>query len=199
MSQHKLLPNEVRFVKEAIAEDYKDANIRLREGEYQYSLVKVIASFQLDLCFPDVKDIIKRLYGEEKAEDLQFVRKIQTILKKMEKSNIVRIMPKRKPWELQRYALSSFKFQDSDKNLVNLATDQEIYRTQDLLRSIMSQQDAVRMSYVKLLALALMVVSSYSAILWTLIQPVVNPIVFIPAFSVSILCALMLGKTLSRE
>jgi len=81
-----------------------------------------IASFQLELRFPDVKDIIERLYSEEKTDDPQFVRKIQTILKKMEKNDVVRILPKKKPWELQRYALSSFKFIDVDKKPVVLGT-----------------------------------------------------------------------------
>jgi hypothetical protein len=95
------LLREIKFLEEAASADIVSINIRLREGEYQYNLVKAIASFQLDLMFPDVKDLIGRLYGEGKALDLQFVRKIQTILKKMEKSGIVRILPKKNPWQLQ--------------------------------------------------------------------------------------------------
>jgi hypothetical protein len=102
-----LTPSEIQFLQEALSAEYKISSIRLRDGEHQHSLAKAIASFQLELCFPDVKDIIKRLYGEEKTADVQLVRKIQTILKKMEKSNIVKILPKKKPWELQKYALSA--------------------------------------------------------------------------------------------
>ncbi|MFZ0966558.1 MAG: hypothetical protein WAN82_08045, partial [Candidatus Bathyarchaeia archaeon] len=142
MAQHRPTLSEMRFLQEALSADYRTSNIRLREGEYQYTLAKAIASFQLGLRFPDVKDIIKGLYGEEKASDIQFIRKIQTILKKMEKSSIVQILPKKKPWDLQRYALTSFKFQDVDKNLVAFATDYQIKQTQDMLRSISNQREA---------------------------------------------------------
>jgi len=66
LSQHGLRPSDIQFLQEAASADYKICSIRLREGEYQYDLAKTIASFQVELCFPDVKDIIKRLYGEEK-------------------------------------------------------------------------------------------------------------------------------------
>jgi hypothetical protein len=203
LSQRKLTPSEIRFLQEALSADYKIVNIRLREGEYQHSLAKVIASFQLELYFPDVKDIIKRLYGEEKTNDTQFIRKIQTILKKMEKSKVINIFPKKKPWELQRYALSSFKFQDTDKNLVILATDQQIKQIQNLLRSILSQQEksTTKLSNIKtkICILVFVVVASYTMILWNLTQPTINPIIFIPAFSIAVACSLMLGKILSQE
>ena len=203
MSQRKPTPRETRFLQEVLSADSKICNIRLREGEYQHSLVKAIASFQLELYFPDVKDLIKRLYGEEKTNDIQFIRKIQTILKKMEKSNVVRILPKKKPWELQRYALLSFKFQDTEKNLVILATDQQIKQTQNLLRSVLKQQETptAKLSNVKtkISILVFIVVASYTAILWNLTQPTVNPIIFVSAFSIAIACSLMLGKILSKE
>jgi len=175
----------------------------LREGEYQFSLAKAIASFQLELHFPDVKDIIKGLYGEAKTDDVQFIRKIQTILKKMEKSDIVSILPKKKPWELQRYALSSFKFQDIDKNLVVLATDLQIRQTQDLLNFLLSQQEAPTAKFIssikaKISILVFMVIASYMVILWNLIQPNINPIIFVPAFSIAVVCSLMLGRLLSQ-
>jgi len=176
-----------------------DSNIRLREGEYQYSLVKAIASFQLELMFPDVKDLIRRLYGEEKTLDLQFVRKIQTILKKMEKSYIVRILPKRNPWQLQRYALSSFKFQDSDKNLVVLATDQQIKQMQDLLHSALVRQERGRRGYFWAAALIFFVIVSYAAVVWALVQPVVNVVVFVSGLFASVICSLVLGEILSRR
>jgi len=201
LSQQGLTPSEVRFLQEVLSANYEVCNMRLREGEYQYSLAKAIASFQLELYFPDVKNIIERLYGEEKTNDVQFIRRIQTILKKMEKSNVVKILPKKKPWELQKYALSSFKFQDSDKNLVILATDQEIKQMQDLLHSISSQQEmpTARLIKIKIFMLVFMVVASYAAILWALTQPIINPIIFVPAFSIAVACSIMLGKILSRE
>ena len=195
-------PREIRFLKEVLSADYKIVNIRLRKGEYQYNLAEAIASFQLQLYFPDVKDITKRLYGEEKASDTQFIRKIQTILKKMQKSNVVRIMKKEKPWELQTYALSSFKFQDVEKNLIILATDQQTEQMQNLLHSSLSQQEkprAVSNLKSKIFVLVFVVVASYAAILWDLTQLTVNPIIFVSAFSIAVACSLMLGKILSQE
>lgn len=174
-------------------------NIRLREGEYQYSLVKAIASFELELMFPDVKDLIRRLFGEEKSSDLQFVRKIQTILKKMEKSNIVRILPKKNPWQLQRYALSSFKFRDSDKNLVVLATDQQVKQMQDLLHSALTQQEKGRRDYFRVLPLMLVVIASYFAVVWALTQPVINAVIFISGLFVSVTCSVILGEMLGTK
>lgn len=197
MSQRRLLLREVKFLEEAASADIVSINIRLREGEYQYNLVKAIASFQFDLTSPDVKDLICRLYGEEKALDLQFVRKIQTILKKMEKSGIVRILPKKNPWQLQRYALSSFRFQDSDKNLVVLATDQQMKQMQDGLRSALTEQDVGKKDFLKILALALILVASYTIAVWSLVQPSISPIVFVPGLLVAVACSLMFGKILA--
>ena len=203
LSQHGLRSNEIQLLQEVVSADYKICNIRLREGEYQYALAKTIASFQLELYIPNVKDIIKRSYGEDKTDDTQFVRKIQTILKKMEKVKVVRIMAKKNPWELQRYALSSFKFQDVNKNHVTFATDQQIEQMENLLQSILSQQEkpTARPSYIttKIFILALIIVTSYTAIVWDLMQSTIHPIVFISAISVAVLCSLMLGKILSQE
>ena len=203
MSQRKLTSSEVRFLRDALNADVKVGNIRLREGEYQYDLAKAIASFQLEIYFPDVKDIIKRLYGEEKTNDVQFVRKVQTILKKMEKSSIVRILPKKTPWELQKYVLSGFKFQDSDKNLIVLGTDQEIKQAENLLQSLVNQQKISRTisgNFVaRILILSFLIGGSYVAILWTLLQPVINPLILIPAFFIAVLCSILLGKALSSE
>jgi hypothetical protein len=175
----------------------------LREGEYQYDLAKTIASFQLELHFPDAKDMIKRSYGEEKADDIQFRRKIQTILKKMERNGVVRILPKKKPWELQRYALSSLKFRDVENNRVILAKDQQIKKAQNLLRSILRQKEksGAKISNLetRIFALAFILVASYMAIIWDLMQHSINPFVFIPAFSIGVACSLVLGKTLSKE
>jgi hypothetical protein len=185
-------------LQEALSADYKTGNIRLREGEYQYTLAKAIASFQLELYFPDVKSIIKELYGDEKASDIQFIRKIQTILKKMERSGIVQILPKKKPWDLQRYALTSFKFQDVDKNLIAFATDYQIKQAQDLLRSILNQLESptVKLNKVKICVLVLMVVAFYITSALALMQ-YVNPVIFVLAFSSAIACSIMLGKVLS--
>lgn len=203
LSEGRLTSSEIRFLEETLSADYKVSNIRLREGEYQYNLARAIASFQLELYFPDVKSLTKRLFGEEKADDIQFIRKIQTILKKMEKSDIVRILPKKKPWDLQRYALSSFKFQDVDKNLVILATDQEVKEAKNMLHSISSQKETsaakLRNNNIKICILVLMAAASYAAGVWSLVQPIINPIIFISAFSISVACSIILGKTLSRS
>jgi hypothetical protein len=201
LAQHRPTLSETRFLQEALNADYKTGNIRLREGEYQHTLAKAIASFQLELHSPDVKDIIKGLYGEEKANDIQFIRKIQTILKKMEKSNIVKILPKKKPWDLQRYALTSFKFQDVDKNLVTFATDDQIKQAQDMLRSVSNHPEAptVRLNKIKICILVLIVVAFYATSVWALMQYFINPIIFVLAFSVAIACSVILGKALSHE
>jgi len=205
LSEPRLTPSEIQFLQETMSADYKISSIRLREGEHQFGLAKAIASFHLELYFPDVKDIIKRLYGEEKTADVQLVRKIQTILKKMEKSNIVKILPKKKPWELQKYALSSFKFQDVDKNMTILATDEQIKQAQNLLNSTLNrlQESPVGKLNVKAkvytFALALLVVASYATILWDVMQPVVSPIIFVSAFLLAIAGSFVLGRTLSRQ
>jgi hypothetical protein len=197
MSQRRLQPQEVKFLEEAATANVVSSNLRLREGEYQFNLVKAIASFQLELTFPDVRDLIRKLYGEEKTLDLQFVRKIQTILKKMEKSNIVKILPKKNPWQLQRYALSSFRFQDADKNMIVLATDQQIKQTQDELRLATTQQDIGKRDHSKTIGMTLILIASYVAVVWSLAQPIINPIVFVYGLSVAIVSSLMEGKLLA--
>ena len=198
LSQDELKPGEARLIEESISSDYKTVNIRLQQGGYQYELAKGIASFQLEQHFPDVKDLIKKLYGEEKTNDPQFIRTIQTILKKMEKENVVVILPKDKPWELQRYALSSFKFIDVDKNLIILATPQQIEPTQNLLHSALSPQNmpTVKPSYIKtkILITVFIMVISYTGVLWSLLQPIINSIIFVPAFYTAVACSLILGK-----
>lgn len=204
MSQRKLTPTEIKYLQEALSVEYKISNIRLREGEYQYNLAKVIALFQLDLHFPDVKDIIKRSFGEEKVNDVQFIRKVQTILKKMEKSSIVKILPKKNPWDLQRYALSSFKFQDVDKNLVVLATDEEMRQAQDMLQSVLSRKEVYGGGLslginVKIFFSLLVMIVSYGASVWALVQPAIDTIVFVPTFSIAVMGSLLLGKLLSQR
>lgn len=202
MSQRRLEPSESQVLDEAFRTDVRSTNIRLREGEYQYSLAMAIASFQLGLSFPDVKELTKKLYGEERASDIQFIRKIQTILKKMEKSSILSILPKKKPWDLQRYALSSFRFEDVDKSLVVLATDEQVRQAQTL-RASLSAQDQLsagrsRAFGATALLLAFIVVVSYGVSVWALTLPLVDPLVFIPAFTIAIVFSLLLGRTLSR-
>lgn len=206
MSEPRLTPSEVQFLQEVLDAEYKISSIRLREGEHQLSLAKTIASFQLELCFPDVKDIIKRLYGEGKTADVQLVRKVQTILKKMEKSNIVKILPKKKPWELQKYALSSFKFQDVDKNMTVLATDEQIKQAWNLLNSAQTQfqkENSGKLGSVKVriytFILALIVVVSYVTMIWDVVQPVISPIIFVSAFFIAIAGSVVLGMMLSRR
>ncbi len=203
MSQRKLTVREIQVLQDALDAEREVSDIRLRRGEYQYSLAEALASFQLELRFPNVKDVIRRLYGDEQTEDIQFVRKIQTILKKMEKSNVVHILPKRKPWELQRYAISSFRFEDVDRNLVTLATEQQIEQMRDLLDSRLNQQRTVERripnAKIKICILVFAVTASYATILWDFMQPAINPVIFVPVFSVAIACSLMLGKVLSKE
>jgi len=203
LSQQRLTRSEILFMQEALSADYENCDIRLREGEYQYNLAKAIASFQLGLQFPDVKEAIERLYGEEKSNDIQFIRKIQTILKKMEKSKVITILPKKNPWELQRYGLSSFKFQDTDKNLVALATDQQIKQSQNLLQSILSAQrtSGPTLVYIKtrIAIFILAIVASYMVALWALVQPIINAFIFIVAFCIAVVCSLMLGRTFSEK
>lgn len=198
MPQDTPEPSEARLLEESMSSDYKTTNIRLQQGGYQYDLAKAIASFELEQHFPDVKDLIRKLYGEEKTNDSQFIRKIQTILKKMEKNDIIRILPKNKPWELQRYALSSFKFIDVDKNLVILATPQQTEQMQNLLHSVLSPQSmpTAKPSYIKtkILISAFIMVISYTVILWSLLQPIIKPIIFVPAFYVAVVFSLILGK-----
>lgn len=205
LSEHKLTPTEMQFLQQTLTNGLKPSSIRLREGEHQYSLAKAIAAFQLELYFPDVKDIVRKLYGEGKTDDMQLIRKVQTILKKMEKSNTVKILPKKMPWELQRYALSGFKFEDVDKNIVPLATDEEIQQAQSLLDAASSQQGTrldkwheprVR-SYI--LLLSLLVAASYMTIIWDIVQPLVSPLIFICAFSLAVVCSIFLGRLLSKE
>jgi hypothetical protein len=200
LSQRRLTQSEILFLQETLSADHKTINIRLREGEYQYNLAKAIASFQLELHFPDVKEIIKRLFGEEKTKDIQFIRKIQTILKKMQKSNAVKILPKKKPWNLQRYALLSFKFLDVDRNLVIFAANGRIKQVQDMLRSISAQQEtpAAALDMIKICILIAILDASYVVSVWTLLQPIINPIIFVPAFSIAVACSIVLGKILSQ-
>ena len=201
VSQRKLTLNEIKLLQEALNSDYKVASIRLREGEYQYELSKTIASFQLELRFPDVKDIIKKLHGEEKANDVQLIRKAQTILKKMEKSGVIKILPKTKPWELQRYALLSLKFIDTDKNQVIFATDEQIQQAREKIKLIVNQtvsKSPVSIIKLKVYVLALLIILSYVTIIWNLLQPIINPIILITAFSLATICSIALGKALSE-
>jgi hypothetical protein len=195
----KLRPEDIELLQDALKADYASASIRLRNGEHQYGLARAIAFFMLELHFPDVKDIITRLYGGNRADDIQFVRKIQTVLKKMEKNGIVRILPKTKPWELQRYALSSFKFLDSDRNSVSFVTEAQIEQTQSMLRSLSARQQASKIDYGRLSILMVAAGASYGLVLWSLVQSVIVPAVFLPSLSVSTISSVMLGRTLSGE
>lgn len=193
-------------LEEALNSEAKTVNIRLRKGEYQFGLAKTIASFEMELCFPNVKDLVKKMFGEKRAEDLQFVSKIQTILKKMEKSGIVEILPKEKPWELQTYALCSFKFHDVEKNQIDLATKAEIEKTQRLIHSQPSKANeaVARPKHTisintGILLLIFVTVVSYSAVIWTLTLSAIDLVVFASAFCVAIACSILLGVVISRR
>lgn len=202
LSQDRLASREIQSLQEALSADYRNVNIRLREGEYQFVLANTIATFQLELNFPNVKELIERLYGKEKLESIEFRRKIQTVLKKMEKSNITIILPKKKPWELQRYGLSSFKFKDVNNNQVIFATDQQIREMQYLLHSMSNRgTSTAKLGNItkKFCILVFILVVSYTTVFWDLMQPTINPIIFVSAFSIAVACSIMLGKTLSQE
>jgi len=203
MSEHKLTPNEIQFLEKALSSDYKIASIRLREGEYQYELSKAIANFQLELYFPNVKDLVKKLHGEEKVNDVQLIRKTQTILKKLEKSGVIKILPKTKPWELQRYALLSLKFIDSDKNHISLATNEQTQQAREKIKKIINQHKVANypMTLLKLKAyvLACITTLSHATLVWNLLQPIINPIIVVGSLSIAILCAVTLGRTLSED
>jgi len=200
--ERRLEPTEVRALQETLDSGSISVNIRLREGEYQYSLAKAIASFELELVFPDVKDLTRSLYGQGKADDIQFIRKIQTILKKMEKSGIVSILPKSKPWDLQRYALLSLKFEDVDRSIVILATEEQVRQAQLLLNSSLSQTEPSETNptvfKLKALILALTIIAGYAISVWALSLTVIDLIVFVPAFSMAVCCSLVLGRLLSK-
>ena len=202
MSRLKLTVTEKQILQDALSSDYRVVGIRLREGEYQFELSKAIANFHLELYLPDVKDLIKKLHGAEKVDDVQLVRKIQTILKKMEKSGVIKILPKTKPWELQRYALLSLKFIDADKNQVSLATDEQIQQAKEKIKSIINQQNLPKLSEsimrLKVYVLAFLITLSYAIIVWNLSQPIINPIIFMIAFSLATLCSIALGRILSE-
>lgn len=206
MTERKPSAEELEDLEKAINCEARAVKIRLREGEYQYSLVKAIASFELGLHFPDVKELVQRLYGEKRTEDPQFLSKIQTILKKMEKSGIVKILPKEKPWELQRYSLCCFKFLDVEKNQIVLATKAEIENTRELIHSQSSiARDVMRRPKRSIninrgiLLLIFVAVVSYSAIVWTLTLSTVNLVVFASAFCVAIACSILLAILISRR
>jgi hypothetical protein len=202
VSHRKLVASEAQILQDALNADYRDVNIRLREGEYQYDLAKTIAAFQLKLVFPDVKDLIKDLYGEDKTGDIQFVRKIQTILKKMERSEIVGILPKKNPWDLQRYALSGFRFHDIDKNDVVFAADEQTAQAQYLVAtssSVAELQKPRSFSFkAKIIGLVCLVTAFYIVSMWTLTLPIIEPLVFVVAFSVAVAGSLVLGKLFSE-
>lgn len=202
MSQKRLAANEIQVFQEALKADSRVVNIRLREGEYQYTLAKTIAAFQLEFEVPDVKQLIRTLYGQDKMADIQFVRKIQTILKKMEKSGLVNILPKKKPWDLQRYALSSFKFQDVDRNQVVFATDEQVSQSQDSLKILANQGWAASVKTplfkTEVSALVATIVGVYIISIWALTLTVINPVAFVLSFSVAIILSMFLGRVLSE-
>ena len=206
MSERTPSAKELEDLEEAMNSEARPVNIRLREGEYQHSLAKAIAAFELKLHFPDVKELVRKLFGEKRTEDSQFLSKIQTILKKMEKSGIVKILPKEKPWELQRYALCSFRFLDVEKNQIVLATKAEVENTRGLIHSQSSKanETVVRPKRTLninagILLLIFVIVISYSAIIWTLTLSTVDLAVFVSAFCVAIACSILLGILISRR
>lgn len=203
MSQSRLAPSEVRILEQSLSAALTSCSIRLREGEHQYGLAQTIAESQLKLRFLDTKGIITHLYGDEKTSDIQLVRKIQTILKKMEKSNIVRILPKKRPWDLQRYGIVSFRFEDVEKNHVILATDEQIKQAQALLRDFLADRakTGARKTRGRFITtmLALALTASYSAGVFATLRHTFDFNILILSVSISTALALALGKMLARE
>jgi hypothetical protein len=119
----------------------------------------------------------------------------------MEKSNVVRILPKKKPWELQRYALLSFKFRDVDKNVVALAMEPELSQSKNLLHAMLNQQGAqvpALVNYrVRVLMLTTILLLSYVTVLWDFLQPMINPLIFVFALSVAAVSSIALGRALA--
>lgn len=181
----------------------KPVNIRLREGEYQFSLAKAIASFEFELHFPDVKDLTKKLYGEKSVEDQQFLNKIQTILKKMEKSGVIKILPKEKPWELQRYALTSFKFLDVERNSVSFAANDEMEKTRQAMNSQPKSESAPvqrpKSVNLQLPLLIAIIAVSLSLTIWTLTQSPVNLAIFIATFFLAVTSSAILGVLVAKK
>ncbi len=203
MPQRYPTTDELKELEKALNSDVKSVSIRLRKGEYQFSLAKAIATFELELCSPDVKDLIKKLFGEEKTQDARFVSKIQTILKKMEKSGAVKILPKEKPWDLQKYAITSFKFQDVEKNEIVFATKAEIEKTRELIRSRLKPEpmpvERPKDITIKISLLVSIIIALFAVILWALTQPTINLIAFISAFCMAAACSTILGISIARK
>ena len=202
MSQGNPKPKELEDLESAINSETKTVNIRLREGEYQHSLAKTIATFELELSFPDVKDLVRKLFGEKLTEDAQFVSKIQTVLKKMEKSGIVKILPKEKPWELQRYALTSFKFQDVEKNLITFATKSDLDKTRGLIHSqkpMPISEKQPRNMIARIPLLVVVIALSLAATLWSLVQPTINLLLFVSTFTIAAASSTLLGIFITRK
>ena len=206
MTERTPSTEELENLKEAMNSEARAVNIRLREGEYQYSLAKTIAAFELKLHFPDVKELVRKQFGQRRTEDTQFLSKIQTILKKMEKSGIVKILPKERPWELQRYALCSFKFLDVEKNQVALATKAEVENTRGLMHSqpsktneaVAQPEHSININ-AGILFLIFVTAVSYAAIIWTLTLSAIDLVVFVSAFCGAIACSILLGILISRR
>jgi hypothetical protein len=202
LSKEEQQPRGLEYLEEALNSQTKTVNIRLREGEHQFSLARAIASSELELHFPDVKELVRKLYGEKRIENQQFLNMIQTILKKMEKSGVIKILPKEKPWELQRYALLSFRFEDVEKSKVILATEDEIKQTKRLLHSRTSGVVTAQQSRSKILPSVLLislVVVSFALIVWALIQSPVSLPLFVSAFCLAAVSSTILGILVSRR
>jgi hypothetical protein len=203
VSQRSFEPKELEDLERALNSQTKAVDIRLREGEYQFSLAKAIASFEMEFRFPNVKDLVRKLFGEKRTEDPQFLSKIQTILKKMAKSGVIKILPKEKPWELQRYALLSFKFEDVEKTAVIFATEDEIEKARKSMRvQSKSEVVAAHQTGSKTLLLVLLVsviIISFAVVVWAFMQPNVNSVVFLSALCLTALASLVVGTLIVKR
>jgi len=109
-------------------------------------------------------------------------------------------LPKRKPWELQRYMLLSFKFQDVDKNIVNFATKNQINQARETLNKILIEEKIKPRKWsinIKIFTSLLTLIVSYGVMVWDLLQPAIDPLIFTAALFTATMSSLALGKALA--
>jgi K+-sensing histidine kinase KdpD len=121
----------------------------------------------------------------------------------MEKSGVIKILPKEKPWELQRYALTSFKFLDVEKNSVSFATNDEIEKTGQAMNSRPKSESAPvqlpKSMNLQLPLLIAIIAVSLSLTIWTLTQSPVNLAIFIAAFFLAVTSSAILGALVAKK
>jgi hypothetical protein len=69
---------------------------------------------------------------------------------------------------------------------------------QELLHSAVTEQETDKRNYLAVFALMFLAVLSYAGVVWSLVQPMINPAVFIIALSVSVVSSVALGRLIQR-